>query len=248
MVTGAGAGIGRASALQFLREGISVAAVDRNRVKLEQLASDASSHSYDADLNIFVFDLCASVEETERLVERIESWRSVAGLVNCAGVSDVGGVQDTTLTSWGQIIDSNLGIPYRLSRILVPKMIESGSGVLLYMSSVAGLVGIPKRAAYCSAKAGLLGLTRSIAVDYAHLGIRANAICPGVVDTPRIAAMIAKEEKDETAARQRLAEQQLDGKMGSPQEVASLVVRLFDESFRGVNGSAIVVDGGLTAI
>ena len=244
IVTGAAAGIGQASALRLLSDGFAVAAVDRDADGLGRLESE--SVRYADRFRAIAFDLCRPYEALVAVVERIREWRGVYGLLNCAGVSSVGDARMTTYEAWNEVIESNLTVPFRLCRILLPEMMAARSGVIINVSSVAGLVGLEKRAAYCAAKTAVLGLTRAIAVDYGRGGIRANAICPGAVETPRIDAMIADED-DRTAARARLAAQQLDGRMGSATEVAALVGRLFSDDFRFVNGAAIAIDGGLTA-
>lgn len=124
---------------------------------------------------------------------------------------------------------------------------SAGGGTVVNVASVAGIVGVKNRAAYCASKAGVIGLTRSIAADYAPAGIRANAICPGTVETEWVDKILAS-DPDPKAARAAMEARQLDGRMGTPEEVAAGIAFLAGHDGRFVNGSAFVMDGGMTAI
>jgi NAD(P)-dependent dehydrogenase (short-subunit alcohol dehydrogenase family) len=125
-------------------------------------------------------------------------------------------------------------------------MLDRGNGVIVNIASVGGLVGLARRAAYCASKAGLIGLTRAIAVDHAQEGIRCVAICPGTVETEWI-GKILENAPDPLAARAAMAARQLDGRMGTPDEVAAMVCFVAGPEGRFINGTPLVIDGGMTA-
>jgi NAD(P)-dependent dehydrogenase (short-subunit alcohol dehydrogenase family) len=126
-------------------------------------------------------------------------------------------------------------------------MLEAGHGLIVNVSSIAGIVGLRNRAAYCASKHGVIGLTRAIAADYADQGIRCNAICPGTVDTEWIGKILADAD-DPESTRRAMEQRQLDGRMGSPDEVAAGIAFLASADGRFVNGAAFVMDGGMTAV
>jgi NAD(P)-dependent dehydrogenase (short-subunit alcohol dehydrogenase family) len=144
------------------------------------------------------------------------------------------------------VLDVNLGGIYRMCRAVLPSMIDAGGGVVVNIASVAGLVGVTNRAVYCASKAGVVGLTKAIAVDHAPQGIRAVAICPGTVATEWIAKILA-DAPDPVAARKAMEDRQLDGRLGSPEEVAAAISLVCSPEGRFFNGTALVMDGGLTA-
>ncbi len=124
-------------------------------------------------------------------------------------------------------------------------MIANGGGVIVNMASIAGLIGMRNRAAYCATKGGVIALTRAIAVDHGHQGIRANAICPGTVASEWIDKIIADDPSPEER-RLQMANRQLDGQMGTPEEIADGVAFLAGRTGRFMNGSAMVMDGGMS--
>jgi len=126
-------------------------------------------------------------------------------------------------------------------------MLDRGSGVIINVASVAGTVGIRARAAYCASKAGLIGLTRAVAADHAADGIRCIAVCPGTVETEWVDRIISS-LPEPAEAREQLAARQLDGRMGTPEEVAATIAFIASPGGRSFNGAAVVVDGGMTAV
>jgi NAD(P)-dependent dehydrogenase (short-subunit alcohol dehydrogenase family) len=168
-------------------------------------------------------------------------------LVNVAGFGIAATVLDTSDQDWNRIITTNLTGPFLLTRAVLPLMLDNGSGVIVNVASVAGVVGIPARAAYCASKAGLIGLTRAVAADYASQGVRCVAVCPGTVDTEWVERIVAA-DRDPAATRKRMAARQLDGRMGTPEEVAATIAFVASEGGRFFNGASVVVDGGMTAV
>jgi NAD(P)-dependent dehydrogenase (short-subunit alcohol dehydrogenase family) len=167
-------------------------------------------------------------------------------VANVAGVGVAATIVDTSNEDWERVISINLGGTFVVCRAAVPILLAAGGGVIVNVASVGGLVGIPARAAYCASKAGVIGLTRAIAVDHAASGIRAVAICPGTVESEWITKILANDPDPDTA-RRAMSERQLDSRMGSPDEVAAGIAFIASRDGRFINGSAFVMDGGMTA-
>jgi NAD(P)-dependent dehydrogenase (short-subunit alcohol dehydrogenase family) len=167
-------------------------------------------------------------------------------LVNVAGIGLAATVLETSDEDWNHVLAVNLTGPFLTIRATLPLMLDRGSGVIVNIASVGGQVGLASRAAYCASKAGLVGLTRAVAVDHARQGIRCVAICPGTVETEWIGKILAN-APDPVAARGVMAARQLDGRMGSPAEVAAMVAFVAGPDGRFINGAALVLDGGMTA-
>ena len=244
VVTGAASGIGRATALRLARDGYEIAMMDLDpaglaltRTRIEQAGGRAHA---------FPVDVCdpLSVGSVTRKIAVTVGPPQV--LVNVAGIAVAATVLETSDEDWNRVLAVNLTGPFLTIRATLPLMLDRGSGVVINIASVAGQVGLARRAAYCASKAGLVGLTRAVAVDHAGEGIRCVAICPGTVETEWIAKIIA-DAPDPAAVRQTMAERQLDGRMGSPDEVAAMVAFVASPEGRFINGAALVLDGGLTA-
>ena len=244
VVTGAASGIGRATALRLARDGYEIAMMDldpaglaETRTRIEQAGGRAHA---------FPVDVCdpLSVGSVTRKIAVTVGPPQV--LVNVAGIAVAATVLETSDEDWNRVLAVNLTGPFLTIRATLPLMLDRGSGVVINIASVAGQVGLARRAAYCASKAGLVGLTRAVAVDHAGEGIRCVAICPGTVETEWIAKIIAG-APDPAAVRQTMAERQLDGRMGSPEEVAAMVAFVASPDGRFINGTALVLDGGMTA-
>jgi NAD(P)-dependent dehydrogenase (short-subunit alcohol dehydrogenase family) len=244
VVTGAASGIGRATALRLARDGYEIAMMDLDaaglaatRTQIEQVGGRA---------HVFPVDVCdpLSVGSVTRKVAVTIGPPQV--LVNVAGIGIAATVLETSDEDWDRVLAVNLTGPFLTIRATLPLMLDRGSGVVVNIASVAGQVGLARRAAYCASKAGLVGLTRAVAVDHASEGIRCVAICPGTVETEWIAKIIA-DAPDPAAVRRSMAQRQLDGRMGSPDEVAAMVAFVAGPDGRFINGAALVLDGGLTA-
>ena len=245
LITGGGSGIGRATTLKLLAEGFTVATIDRDAIGL----SETRRHAADtADrLDTIEGDL-ASPDKLEAAVDKASNRIGTPDLlVNNAGVGFVGATTETSISHWNQTIAVNLSAVFHLCRLVLPGMTQRGSGTIVNVSSVAGVVGLRNRAAYCASKAGVVGLTRALAADHAHQGLRVNAICPGTVETEWIDRIIAGAE-DREDMRAQMAARQLDGQMGTADEVAAGIMFLASPEARFVNGSVFVMDGGLSAV
>jgi NAD(P)-dependent dehydrogenase (short-subunit alcohol dehydrogenase family) len=245
VVTGAASGIGRAAALQLARDGYGVALIDVDASGIQKTLNSIKSAAGVAQA--FQADVCDPHQLGITVREVLVSMGSPDLLVNVAGIAIAATVLDTSDQDWNRIIATNLTGPFLLTRAILPLMLDSGSGVIVNVASVAGVVGIPARAAYCASKAGLIGLTRAVAADYASQGVRCVAVCPGTVATEWIDRIIAA-DGDPAVTRERMAARQLDGRMGTPEEIAATIAFIASRDGGFFNGSAVVVDGGMTAV
>jgi NAD(P)-dependent dehydrogenase (short-subunit alcohol dehydrogenase family) len=244
VVTGAASGIGRAISLRLARDGYEIAMMDLDAGGLAETRAQVQQAGGRA--HAFPVDVCdpLGVGSVTRKIAVTAGPPQV--LVNVAGIGVAATVLETSDEDWNRVLAVNLTGPFLTIRATLPLMLDRGSGVVVNIASVAGQVGLARRAAYCASKAGLVGLTRAVAVDHAGEGIRCVAICPGTVETEWIAKIIAG-APDPAAVRQTMAERQLDGRMGSPDEVAAMVAFVASPDGRFINGTALVLDGGMTA-
>ncbi len=234
VVTGAASGIGYATAVAFVELGAQVIAVDRDASGLSALADQFGGVETRA-LDITGQDAAASLFATLKHVDV---------LFNCAGVVAVGNILDCSDADWRRSVDLNVTSMFRLCRAAVSRMREDGGGSIVNMASVISSVGAaPDRFAYGATKAAVIGLTKSIALDFSGDGIRCNAICPSAVETPSMTARIEAME-DPEAARAAFASRQPVGRMATPDEIAGLAAYLASDASEFITGSAIVVDGG----
>lgn len=246
LVTGAASGIGFATVVRMARAGANVVGVDVDSDVLERKLA-----SVPAGQGVTVVPKVLDVTDPVAVEQVVgDAWVSFDGLdalVNVAGIGVAAALADTAPGDFDRVMAVNVTGVFHMCRAVLPRFVEQGHGVVVNVSSVAGLVGVRDRAAYCTSKAAVLGLTRSITVDYAHLGVRANAICPGTVDTEWIGKILSG-ASDPVIARQAMEARQLDGRMGTPEEIAAGIAFLASEEARFMNGSALVMDGGMTAI
>jgi len=229
LITAAGQGIGRASALAMAREGARVVATDVNEAALASLAAEGLSVRA---LN--VRDPAAIAAVAADLAPDV--------LFNCAGFVASGSILDCDEDQWAFSLDLNLTAMYRMCRAFLPGMLERGTGNIINMASVvSSTIAAPNRFAYGATKAGVLGLTKSIAADFVTRGIRANAICPGTVDSPSLEDRL-RATGDYEAARRAFIARQPVGRIGRPEEVAALVVYLASDESGYTTGVAHVID------
>jgi NAD(P)-dependent dehydrogenase (short-subunit alcohol dehydrogenase family) len=244
VVTGAASGIGRATALRLAQDGYEVAMMDLDTAGLAETCAqiqqaDGRAHQFPVDLR----DPLGVGSVTREIAVTVGAPQV---LVNVAGIGVAATVLETSDEDWNRVLAVNLTGPFLTIRATLPLMLDRGSGVIVNIASVAGQVGLARRAAYCASKAGLVGLTRAVAVDHAREGIRCVAICPGTVETEWIGKILAS-APDPVAAREVMSARQLDGRMGSPAEIAAMVSFVAGPEGRFINGAALVLDGGMTA-
>ncbi|PYV14949.1 MAG: short-chain dehydrogenase [Acidobacteria bacterium] len=239
VVTGAGSGIGRASACALSREGARVVVVDLHEDAARETcevirASGGAAFACQADTS--------TGEGAEEMISRaVREFGSLDVLHNNAGIAVRGTVTEQDEESWDRCVRVNLKTVYLGSKHAIPRMLERG-GSIINTSSVTGLIGFRNRAVYAMTKAGIVSLTRSMALDYARSGIRVNCICPGFVRTPLIEQLLQNPEK-----AKRLTAIHPLGRLGTPEDVAHAVVFLASDESAWMTGQALVVDGGLTA-
>lgn len=236
-VSAAGQGIGRATALAFAREGAQVLATDINAATLATLATLAEAQP---NIRTALLDVTSDSAVAALAAEGV----AFDVLFNCAGYVHHGSVLECDASAWAFSLELNLTSMYRVVRALLPAMLQAGGGSIVNMSSVASSVrGVANRCAYGVTKAGVIGLTKSIAADYVAQGIRCNAICPGTVETPSLGERIAAFD-DPVAARADFIRRQPMGRLGTAEEIAALAVYLASDESSYTTGAIHVIDGG----
>jgi NAD(P)-dependent dehydrogenase (short-subunit alcohol dehydrogenase family) len=244
LVTGAGSGIGEAIATRFAAEGARVAVADfdpEGGERTVRTVRDAGGDAFFLPVDV------SRAADAERMVrETVGRYGRLDVLCNNAGIGVAAVCHETSEADWDRTMAVDLKGVFLGCKYAIPQMLAQGGGVICNTSSVAGQVGVLNRAAYCAAKAGVLGLTKSIAVDYAERGIRCNALLPGTVDSPWIGKILAQ-QADPVAQRRLMESRQPVGRMGRPEEIAAAALYLCADDAAFVTGSGLVIDGGLTA-
>jgi 2-keto-3-deoxy-L-fuconate dehydrogenase len=235
-ITAAGQGIGRATALAFAAEGAEVIATDLDEALVRGIASERIRA---AKLDVL---------RPEAIAAAAEDAGPVDILFNCAGCVHQGTILEAAEEEWSFAFELNARAQFRTIRAFLPAMLARGGGSIINMASIASSVkGVPNRFIYCASKAAVVGLTKSVAADFVTHGIRCNCLCPGTIQTPsldeRIAANAA-EAGSVAAARAAFLARQPMGRLGTPEEIASLAVYLGSDESQFLTGQAIVIDGG----
>lgn len=235
--TAAGQGIGRAVAETFLREGATVYASDLDAEKLAGLESLGEVHTAGLD-----------VTDSEAVADYVDSLPAPQVLFNCAGYVHHGTILDCDEEAWDFSFDLNVTAMHRMIRGLLPRMRDAGGGSIINMSSAASSIkAAPNRYVYMASKAAVIGMTRSVAIDFIRQGIRCNAICPGTVESPSLDGRIAELGKSvggAEKAREMFIERQPMGRLGRPDEVAALALWLAADESAFVTGTTQLIDGG----
>jgi NAD(P)-dependent dehydrogenase (short-subunit alcohol dehydrogenase family) len=236
LVTGGASGIGASVSRVFANAGASIVIVDIDLPRAEAMASelpDAVARECDITNEDSVRQLFGSLDRLDVLV-------------NNAGIGLVGGVEDTELSDFQRLFRVNVEGTFLVTKHAVPRLIES-RGSIVNIGSVAGLVGVKKRFAYCATKGAVVAMTRQLAVDYPK-EFRVNCICPGTVETPFVEGYLDKYHRDEKEeVREQLKLRQPIGRLGQPDEIAHLALYLASDQAAFTNGSIIPIDGGWTA-
>jgi 2-keto-3-deoxy-L-fuconate dehydrogenase len=236
-VTAAAQGIGRETALAFAREGARVLATDINAEALEALGRSSER----------IETLRLDVTDAGAIAAVFRERPHFDVVFNCAGIVHQGTILDCGEADWRRSFDINVDAMYRVCRAACPAMIEKRRGSIINMSSVASSVrGVPNRFAYSVTKAAVIGLTKSIAADFAAYGVRCNAICPGTVKTPSLAERVAANGGDLDQVWKSYEARQPMGRLGDPKEIAALALYLASDESAFTTGAIHVIDGGWT--
>ncbi len=244
VVTGGASGIGRAIAARLVADGWSVAALDRNAAGVRGVADELGREGSIVGL---AADVTKRDEVEVAVAEAARRLGPLRAVVNNAGLVIAGDVTSTSADQWDTMLAVNLTGVYHVCAATIPALLESKRGAIVNIASASGVAGLRNRAAYCAAKAGVIGLTKAMAADHAAQGITVNAICPGTVATQLVEEVVGRAD-DPDAVRRAMSLRQPVGRMGRPEEIAAGVAYLVGDDAGYVTGTTLVIDGGWTGI
>lgn len=244
IITGAGSGIGKSSAILFASEGASVIVNDIDLKKgsetfarIKEVGGEA--HFIQADVTI--------PEEAKLLIENsIEKFGEIDTLFNNAGISGVGALDEVEVDDWDRVMNVNVKGVFLPSKYILPYMMKRNKGSIINMSSCVAEVGLAKRAVYSASKGAVLALTKAMQVDYAPYNIRVNAILPGTIMTPFVENYLKSSYADPEEALEGIRRRQLSGELGRPKDVAKAALFLASDESEFMMGSPLYIDGGVT--
>lgn len=239
LVTGGASGIGEHTVRVLHNAGAELIVADLNLEAAEQLV---------AALGERATALQVDVTDPKSVAAAFSSLGKLDILVNNAGIGHVGDLEETAIEDWQRVFRVNVEGMYLVTQAAAPLLLASPHGAIVNIGSVAGLVGVKRRFAYCASKGAVVAMTRQIAADYAGR-LRINCVCPGTVDTPFVEGYLEKYHKHEKEkVRAELDKRQPVGRLGKPQEIAHLVLYLCSDEAEFVTGSIMTIDGGWTAL
>ena len=234
VVTGAGSGIGAEMVRLFAAEGATVVGAD---LVMDTISGDAVAVACDV----------SSPDDVERLIATaVGETGRLDVLCNNAGIGSTADPVSCTVEEWDRLFAVNCRGVFLGTKHALPHMLAAGSGAIVNTASVAGMIGLRDRAAYCATKGAVIAFTKQVAIQYAGTGVRCNCVCPGTVDSPWVGRLLS-EAPDPEAARAALVARQPLGRLGSPEEVAKAVLYLASDDAAFVTGEALVIDGGIYA-
>ena len=244
VVTGAAGGIGRASAIAFAREGAGVVVADLNLEGCEETVAMIASERGKAVA--IKTDVSSSTDVQAMVKKAVDEFGGLNFAHNNAGIEGaVGMTADYDENEWDRVLTINLKSTFLCMKYEIPEMIKKGGGAIVNTASIAGLVGYMTMPAYSASKHGMVGLTKTTALEYATRGVRVNAICPGGVKTPMVDRMSATQNKEEFEAMIRAMHPM--GRIGEPEEIANVAVFLCSDKASFITGQALAADGGFVA-
>ena len=235
LITGAASGIGAALAETFIQAGATVWIADRDEMNGRTTAARVGGKFLALDV----------ASETD-CAHAAQAVGTLDVLANVAGIGHVGTLLNTTAADLDRLHAVNVRGVFNCCKAFVPAMLERKSGSVINMASVAGIIAVRERLAYATTKFAVVGLTKALALDHSHTGVRFNCICPGRVETPFVLARL-KEYPDPQAAYRDMSSTQLNGRMAKPEEVAAAALYLASDESAMVTGSALMIDGGWSA-
>ena len=252
IVTGAGSGIGKAAARLFAAEGARVMCADINGDAAAATAAEIGDAAISMRVDVTQPDDCQAMTE-----QAAAAFGGLDAVYSNAGVDGPGRAGDLSLEEWNRVIGVNLTGKWLSVKYAIGHLIEAGGGSLVLQASVGGVIGVPGIAAYAAAKAGVIGLTRQMAVDYGPDKIRVNAICPGTVPTPLVRATYEKRggfSATAAVAADATVDEMIEaavvrhpiGRLGTTDDIAQLALHLASDESSWTTGTAIVIDGGMS--
>ncbi|QCC52721.1 SDR family oxidoreductase [Halapricum salinum] len=239
IVTGGSTGIGRSAAIRFAEEGASVVVADVNVDDGEQTVAAITDAGGEAT---FVETDVSDEADVEAMVETaVETYGGLDFAFNNAGIEgETGSASEQPTTNWERVIDVNLKGVFNCMRAEIPAMLESGGGSIVNTASIAGVVGFPGLSPYVASKHGVIGLTKTAAIEFSGDGVRVNAICPGVIETP----MVQRSQEDSPEQMEQVKAATPMGRIGQPEEIGDAAVWLCSDDASFVTGESLVIDGG----
>lgn len=246
-ITGAGSGIGKATALLFTREGATVVVVDVN----DAAGADTISEiNHTQGKGSFIHADVSKESDMERVVDHaVSQYGKLDVMYNNAGIIFVKQVIDSTEDEWNRLVNVNLKGVFLGSKCAAKHMVARKSGSIINTASIYGMIGASHYAPYCATKAGVIGFTKALALELAPYGVRVNCVCPGVIMTPMFEGELQAWSKIQPGDNRKIFEAQHPiGRFGEPTDIANAVLFLASEESSWITGSALVVDGGYTAV
>jgi NAD(P)-dependent dehydrogenase (short-subunit alcohol dehydrogenase family) len=245
LITGAGSGIGRASASMFAAEGARVAVADVDLDAANATVQEIRKASGEASAIAVRIDVTDAGSCEVAAADVVEAFGTIDVLFNNAGIAGVGTVDETSLELWERVMAVNVRGVFLAAKAVLPTLMAARRGSIVNMSSTIAEIGLARRASYAASKGAVLALTRQMQADYASYGIRVNALLPGTIHTPFVDRYLADSYDDPVAGLEALRKRQLTGDLGRPEDVAAAALFLASDESRFVLGSGLFVDGGV---